>query len=474
MGYAGLLRDSLQRRNLTVIVGLAFLFPFFRLGSYVNSWLAHAPDALDEVYTVALTVFLVAALVGGRRLDQLAPRPRRWLYGLSGVAGIGGCVVLSGAVPALAANPVVAVAALVGTAWYLATYLVAFGRLSVQGEPGRIAINVLFAFILFLVALVVCSAVGIDSSVVGAWVPVGMLMSARLDEPSADVPGTRATLARLPWVLIVSILGLIYVTALILVALTGNAELDPTGLSGALAKAAISAPLALVLVAVFGDSPYAHSKLVIAFGVTLVFYSAVLLFVYFFPVYRDIVSALKYCLRTLLWLTIACSVCERRIAAAPAFALFGLGTLVITRPLTFGLNYQQGPIYRLLSSPYVAPVLAVLLFVVITTTVVLLVRHYVRMQEAPAPGTPDEAAADRTALLRAQALVGADLTPRELEITLLAYRGRSARRIADTLCVAESTVRGHLMHAYRKLGVHSKQELIDLVEQGRTSCDPHA
>lgn len=56
------------------------------------------------------------------------------------------------------------------------------------------------------------------------------------------------------------------------------------------------------------------------------------------------------------------------------------------------------------------------------------------------------------------------LSPRELEIMQMICKGRSKAYIAETLFIAESTVKGHSKHLYAKLGVHSKRELQELVE----------
>lgn len=57
------------------------------------------------------------------------------------------------------------------------------------------------------------------------------------------------------------------------------------------------------------------------------------------------------------------------------------------------------------------------------------------------------------------------LTPRELEIMQLLCKGRTKAYIAETLYLTENTVKGHTKHIYSKLDVHSKQELMDLVEK---------
>ena len=57
----------------------------------------------------------------------------------------------------------------------------------------------------------------------------------------------------------------------------------------------------------------------------------------------------------------------------------------------------------------------------------------------------------------------AGLTAREEEVMVLLCQGRSKSYIAESLFISENTVRSHSKNIYRKLGVHSKQELLDLV-----------
>lgn len=57
------------------------------------------------------------------------------------------------------------------------------------------------------------------------------------------------------------------------------------------------------------------------------------------------------------------------------------------------------------------------------------------------------------------------LTPRELEIYNLLARGRNARYIETTLCIARNTVKAHIRNIYAKAGVHSQQDLINQYEQ---------
>lgn len=61
------------------------------------------------------------------------------------------------------------------------------------------------------------------------------------------------------------------------------------------------------------------------------------------------------------------------------------------------------------------------------------------------------------------------LSAREAEVMELVARGGTVPRIAEELVVSENTVRTHSKRIYAKLGIHKKQELLDLIEE----FDPH-
>lgn len=77
------------------------------------------------------------------------------------------------------------------------------------------------------------------------------------------------------------------------------------------------------------------------------------------------------------------------------------------------------------------------------------------------PETPEEASPVNLASFAAER----GLSPRETEVFELLVKGRSAPFIRDELCISLNTVTSHIKHIYTKLDVHTRQELIDLVEQ---------
>lgn len=66
------------------------------------------------------------------------------------------------------------------------------------------------------------------------------------------------------------------------------------------------------------------------------------------------------------------------------------------------------------------------------------------------------------------------LTQRELDIARLLAQGRSKSVIGEKLGLSESTVRTHGRHLYAKLDVHSRQQLIDLLEELAGTDEPAA
>lgn len=58
------------------------------------------------------------------------------------------------------------------------------------------------------------------------------------------------------------------------------------------------------------------------------------------------------------------------------------------------------------------------------------------------------------------------LSAREKDVFLLLGRGRDAPYIREALFISRNTVNTHVKHIYRKMGIHSKQELLDMLKEG--------
>lgn len=75
---------------------------------------------------------------------------------------------------------------------------------------------------------------------------------------------------------------------------------------------------------------------------------------------------------------------------------------------------------------------------------------------------PDVQSVEAAAMASIVATYG--LTPREIDVFELLSRGRNAEYIQNWLVISNHTVKTHIYNIYRKLDVHSLQELLDLVD----------
>lgn len=81
---------------------------------------------------------------------------------------------------------------------------------------------------------------------------------------------------------------------------------------------------------------------------------------------------------------------------------------------------------------------------------------------SPAPaGAPEDDPIERRCLVLARER---GLSPRETDVLVAFAHGRNVAYLAEQLCLSANTIRSHSKTLYTKLGIHSKQELIDLVD----------
>ena len=60
-----------------------------------------------------------------------------------------------------------------------------------------------------------------------------------------------------------------------------------------------------------------------------------------------------------------------------------------------------------------------------------------------------------------------NLSPREKDIVELLVQGRSNKEIADQLCLSSDTIKAHLQHIFRKIGMSSRLEAVVFFLTGR-------
>ena len=140
-------------------------------------------------------------------------------------------------------------------------------------------------------------------------------------------------------------------------------------------------------------------------------------------------------------------------------SLIAAGLIELTTPNPYVIAPQAFQNLTIISVPTICFVatLIVILFIVNSTT------H--SGQLAQEEKTRESEMASTTQQLVARY----SLTNRESEILELLLVGRSGTYISKQLSLSASTVKTHIRHIYGKLGISSKQELIDLAQEQRAS-----
>ena len=201
-------------------------------------------------------------------------------------------------------------------------------------------------------------------------------------------------------------------------------------------------------------------------------------------------SVLQDTAKCLCWAFVACVVvtCDSltlrngariELTAAKKTGLLLASGIVWAVATGIGLTHEIG-----LDAPFIGMV-SVVLIVAVVLALVFMSMHRSRIavtqprassadachteatEEAPEQSSVQEAqqAFDVMQTTRKEALEPYHLTTRELEVALRVLNGSSGTAIASALDIKEATVRFHIGNIYKKVGVQSKGELIELVER---------
>lgn len=170
------------------------------------------------------------------------------------------------------------------------------------------------------------------------------------------------------------------------------------------------------------------------------------------------------CLAGFILIEVISQASELNASPTQAAALYLVIVVVLPRFLRSCVMYQSDLIPRF-ENPvalFIITSLAALLSVAVAfSAIMLFFSRTHRDTPSPEPAAPDN---DPVFAAMQQSF---QLSDREVEITQAAAMNLSARAIGQKLFIAEGTVYTHLKKIYRKTGVHSKQELIELIANMR-------
>lgn len=190
---------------------------------------------------------------------------------------------------------------------------------------------------------------------------------------------------------------------------------------------------------------------------------------------KRIMVGSEHCVEVLLFVMCATIVGRRNISSTLIFGLYILLAMALPQVIANDLISQAVLPDSIFRSDWAVPLVAIASFVVACVAVLVFVSHSIRSdtrksaadEGAVAAPMPLNIPENWDELLCGRALDGLDLTPREFDVALCAYRGMSARKTAELLFVSTSTVKTHTSHLYAKLDIHTKQDLIEYINSYR-------
>lgn len=469
-----LAKTGFDRQRLLAIAGLAFLWPCLQSSGFYPFSLIDAVSIADAVtvsqlhlaYSLALIAMLAAIAAMGSRFEALSYSNPAFPLVVGALGAAGHAILACSNASQLAfVSPAAAGALLV--ALFVATFVPLWGSRLSCGEGKQATFAIALSYLASQLTLTVCFAAeipqGLLLSICAAGSAICAVLSANDTAPSRTF--SSSSLRALPWRMIGLVVLLIYFCIIYVRLQSGEFSGDVEASRKLLASVICLLIFAVVTLCLMKRRT-SDNGFIVVFIFLVSAYMVALALVALIPgdngsaLARRMLIAGEHCLEVFLWMTIVSVVIRRRLAPIPVFATFGIVVVALPWMLSFDLRYLAGFAEAFSSSDFSTPVVTVALCATALGTIAFLTSYALQMareSSEQAIGSQQEAAQ--------KALDGLGLTQRELEIASLVSQGHSAKKIAAKLYVSEPTVKSYTSRVYRKLGIHSKQELIDYVNE---------
>ncbi len=428
-----------------------------------------APTLLAGAIAQSVVIAALVALDARRPLSVERARPAvvGCCVAMAASGSVAVCCSLIGGAPAWLV-PIAAVANAVASAPVVLTLACSLSALPPRSSSVCVAASFLLASVLTEALVTVggialCALVAALPLALGACLARCLPPSPLAGAPAREVrPVAPGTMRRLPWGMAVLLVACQLAHAVVGALLPGGVTVPAFGQNASWIAVYL---IVLVTLVVWGgplrrDDP---ERLWPAFAL-LVFTG-----LFFFSLagqgrltwVQALLWSTKGVLMPFAWILVAC-VCYR--SALPRVRFSGLGLLVFdetSRVLSVALGGRAAEAAGT-TSTLVAGALA---FAIICATVLMLAGEALRCPGAvsgdagPAPREVDPRA------VMGEIFARRGLTPREEQVATLLSRGYTLPRVAEELGISLDTVRAHSKAVYRKLGIHKKQELLDMVDE---------
>ena len=414
------------------------------------------------VFTVAVTV---AVVLGRRRLIGVGDRLNRLTLILAGAL-----VLLDAAMcfapPLGAAGGLLLIDAALRALVFVGLTM-AWSSVLVRRDNRTLLVDLFASLALSSVLMFASVAPGVLGLVAPLSTPLISVVFLKGVPKKPEMEPVSSSWRSLPWGLIGVLALSNFIVALLYGVTPINDTFSPDGTWVAI-RVACPVVSALIVVLVWRSSRPTVSLTMIWLVLTIVLIMAMFLAVIFSPAWielsKGLILASQTCLNVFLWGVLVAACRRSRIAPAPVLAVLYASLLAVSGCVANLIGPLAARIIPSDGESSLVAITAFLTLVLVLVSLLFLGKTAFRADEGGegAPATQPDAISDRLA-------AKFDLSLREAEVTALLARGYSVQRVADALFISTHTVQSHMKSIYRKLGVHKKQELIELVER-ETAC----
>lgn len=174
---------------------------------------------------------------------------------------------------------------------------------------------------------------------------------------------------------------------------------------------------------------------------------------------KRIAVASEHCQELLCFMVLVSACIRKRLSPLVAVISFLGACFLVPRFVANDAVFFLGAGVTLDASGSMAAVSAAVIFVFTVLIVVLLMRYGKQYRDR----SLDQEGKCLIERCERLAQTGG-LSKRETETMVYLCEGMSVKDVAETMCIAESTVKTHVKHIYEKLDVHSRRDLSQLVD----------
>lgn len=469
-------KHSNKPSSALAVLSMAFLWPCLIPTTYYSiiplCEKATNPLSFPLFSLVPLTMIAAIALsipLSKRRARKISRENDSSIKALAlfGTFGFIGHTVLSASMLSLTI-PLFAIAvSCVLIALYVVAYGIAAGRMLSQGSSTTVAFKALLSFALWETVSLFLDVLSIDLGMLLPFFTLGSASCALLACKASKADAytyIRSASLKVPWPMILGsaafvLFDVLYIKILLVQSADSSNSLH-------VFTSIVSLAVTIGIIALLKRTTPSKDALILIFTILTVLYMIALVVVLLLGDSPNMFAnrlwaASGRCFKAFIFMVFCVLANCKSLSPASSFCLFLVAFVALPDLISFDLGYQSPFLGWIVGLNIASPLAIIATFATAVLSISFLAAETIKLSREAAKSANTQPSSSKCQA----ALERKGLSERELQVAEYIYRGYSAKRTAEALFLSESTVNSHTRNVYRKLDIHSKQDLIRLVDE---------